>query len=112
MPKPARRVPTYRKHKPSGQAVVTLCGTDFYLGPQNSQTSINEYDRLIAEWLANGRRPSDKRGEVKSVVDHHPKRSSHKKIISVCPPRFAGRALLMPIVISVVHSFWRQSAAF
>ncbi len=55
MPKPARRVPTYRKHKPSGQAVVTLCGTDFYLGPHNSQTSINEYDRLIAEWLSNGR---------------------------------------------------------
>jgi len=48
-------VPKYRKHKASGQAVVTLAGRDYYLGPHNSQTSIAEYDRLIAEWLAGGR---------------------------------------------------------
>ena len=28
--------PTYRKHRPSGQAVVTLSGRDFYLGPHGS----------------------------------------------------------------------------
>ena len=48
----SRRVPSYRKHKPSGQAVVTLSGRDHYLGPHGSKTSIAEYDRLIAEWLA------------------------------------------------------------
>lgn len=53
-----RPLPKYRKHKPSGQAVVTLNGRDHYLGPHNSETSIAEYDRLIAEWLANGRRLS------------------------------------------------------
>jgi hypothetical protein len=26
-------IPTYRKHKRSGQAVVTLSGKDHYLGP-------------------------------------------------------------------------------
>ena len=52
----SRPVPKYRKHKLTGQAVVTLNGGDHYLGPHNSKTSIAEYDRLIAEWLANGRR--------------------------------------------------------
>ena len=42
-------VPTYRLHKPSGKAVVTLCGRDFYLGPWNSPDSRLEYDRLVAE---------------------------------------------------------------
>jgi hypothetical protein len=27
------RIPTYRKHRASGQAVVTLDSRDFYLGP-------------------------------------------------------------------------------
>ena len=28
-----RKVPSYRKHKATGLAVVTLSGNDFYLGP-------------------------------------------------------------------------------
>jgi hypothetical protein len=52
----SRRVPSYRRHKPSGQAIVTLDGRDFYLGKWNSAASRHEYDRLIGEWLANGRR--------------------------------------------------------
>jgi len=48
--------PAYRKHKPSDRAVVTIDGRDYYLGPWNSKASKLEYDRLIAEWLANGRR--------------------------------------------------------
>lgn len=55
MPKTAR-VPKYRLHKPSGQAVVDLNGQSFYLGCHGTETSKAEYDRLIAEWLANGRR--------------------------------------------------------
>ncbi|HTQ37410.1 MAG TPA: hypothetical protein VMJ32_00170 [Pirellulales bacterium] len=50
-------VPTYRHHKPSGQAVVTINGQDFYLGLWNSAASRGEYDRRIAEWLACGRQP-------------------------------------------------------
>lgn len=49
------RVPSYRHHKPSGQAVVTLGGRDFYLGLYNSPESHKEYNRLIAEWLAGGK---------------------------------------------------------
>jgi hypothetical protein len=51
-----KRVPSYRLHKPSGQAVVTLCSRDFYLGPWQSRASKQEYDRLTGEWMANGRR--------------------------------------------------------
>jgi integrase len=49
------RVPSYRRHKPSGQAVVTLGGKDRYLGRHGSAESRAEYDRLIGEWLAKGR---------------------------------------------------------
>lgn len=55
MPKLKNSVPKYRRHRASGQAVVTLSGRDFYLGPHNSKTSVHEYDRLVAEWLANNR---------------------------------------------------------
>jgi hypothetical protein len=50
------RVPSYRRHEPTGQAVVTLEGHDIYLGQWNTATSRIEYDRLIGEWLAAGRR--------------------------------------------------------
>ncbi len=46
------RIPSYRLHKPSGQAVVTIRGRDHYLGPFGSGPSRTEYDRLIAEYLA------------------------------------------------------------
>ncbi len=55
MPRLTDAYPKYRKHRASGQAVVTLNGRDFYLGPHGSATSKLGYDRLIAEWLASGR---------------------------------------------------------
>jgi integrase len=56
MPKfPKDKLPSYRRHKASGMAVVTLNGRDVYLGPHGTQASKTEYDRVIAEWLANGR---------------------------------------------------------
>lgn len=58
MPKLSNSVPKYRKHRGSGQAVVTLGGRDYYLGPHNTKVSKHQYDRLIAEWLASGRSPS------------------------------------------------------
>lgn len=51
MPK-TLRVPSYRLHKPTGQAVVTLNGKDHYLGKWNTKPSKAEYNRLIGEWLA------------------------------------------------------------
>lgn len=55
MPARTPRTPSYRLHKPTGQAVVTIRGRDLYLGKFGSPESKAEYDRLVAEWLANGR---------------------------------------------------------
>lgn len=57
MPARRPRSPSYRLHKPTGQAVVTLSGKDFYLGRHGTEASRAEYDRLVAEWLAAGRTP-------------------------------------------------------
>lgn len=51
------RIPSYRFHKASGQAVVVLNGRSFYLGVFGTPESKAEYQRLIGEWLANQRRP-------------------------------------------------------
>jgi integrase len=52
MPVRAPRTPKYRRHKPSGQAVVTLNGQDHYLGRHGSPESQAEYKRLVAGWLS------------------------------------------------------------
>ena len=54
-------VPIYRKHKPSGQAIVTLPDgrggrRDIYLGKHGSAASRREYLRVIGEWETLGRR--------------------------------------------------------
>ena len=60
----SNRMPSLRRHKPSGQAVVARGGKDFYCGPwpltlRKPPPDVREgYDRLIAEWLLNGRRLS------------------------------------------------------
>jgi integrase len=46
-------VPKLRKH-PKG-SVVVLDGKYFYCGPFGSVEATQKYDRLIAQWLANGR---------------------------------------------------------
>ena len=72
MPRLVRRIPSYRKHRASGSAVVTLSGQVFYLGPHGTKVSRLEYDRSVSEWLApgsvprsrcprGGRRPHDRR---------------------------------------------------
>jgi|SRR5687768_3854769 len=50
-----KRIPRYRLHKPSGQAVVTLDDRTYYLGKHGSTESHQRYDRYIAEWLVKGR---------------------------------------------------------
>jgi integrase len=65
-------VPSYRLHKQSGQAVVTLndglgARRDVLLGEYGTPQSRAEYARVIAEWEANGRRlpePTGKPGDI------------------------------------------------
>lgn len=51
-----RRIPTLRRHT-CGQATVRLNGRDYYLGRWGTPRAQAAYDRLIARWLANDRRP-------------------------------------------------------
>ena len=55
MPRSLNYVPKYRKHKASGQAIVTIHGKDHYLGTYGTKGSRSAYDRLVGEWIASGR---------------------------------------------------------
>ena len=61
-PSKAASIPSYRRHKASGQAIVTLGGVDHYLGPWDTHQSRAEYDRVVNEWLARGRQSAQKAG--------------------------------------------------
>ena len=66
MPKLAvDKLPADRQHKARGLAVVTLNGKDIYLGPYGTSASKAEYDRVISEWIANGRRLLEPRDDLK-----------------------------------------------
>lgn len=52
-----RKVPSYRLHKASGQAVVVLNGTSIYLGPFDSPESRARYDRVVARYLTDRAEP-------------------------------------------------------
>lgn len=70
MPKLTSSVPRYCHHRPSGKAFVRLNGKQIYLGPWKSKASKLEYDRLIGEWLAEGRRlPGSASGRDLTVVE-------------------------------------------
>ena len=45
------RIPSYRRHKPSKQAVVTLYSKDFYLGRYGTKDSRELYDKLVSDYL-------------------------------------------------------------
>ena len=51
----SKRIPSYRHYKARNLACVDLDGRRHYLGRYGSPESRREYDRLIAEWLANDR---------------------------------------------------------
>lgn len=69
MPRLTKTLPQYRKHKASGKAIVTLDGKDFYLGPHGTKASKAEYDRLVGEWQANGRRLPVEEGAKITVTE-------------------------------------------
>src|SRR5262245_40727580 len=61
MARPRKSVPSYRLHRQSGQAVVTLSDglgnrRDVLLGRFDTPESLQEYTRVLSEWVANGRR--------------------------------------------------------
>ena len=50
-----QQLPKYCLHRASGRAYVRIGGKMYYLGRHDSAASRREYDRIIAEFIANGR---------------------------------------------------------
>jgi len=69
MPRLSNALPKYRKHRASGQAIVTLSSVDHYLGPHGTKTSKRQYDRLVAEWLESDRRLLPAQGDGITIVE-------------------------------------------
>ncbi len=59
IPQPQPGIPSYRRHKASGNAVATVDGRDHYFGQYGSPESVERYESLIARWIAGGRRLPD-----------------------------------------------------
>ena len=60
----ARRVPKYRMHKGSVQALVQIDGRRIYLGKYGSPESHEAYGRIISEWLAAKHTPANSHGNL------------------------------------------------
>lgn len=75
---PADYVPTYRLHKQSGQAVVTLNYRDHLLGAFGSTESKAAYHELVARWLKHGRQPLDLQ------LHDHQSKSSAVTVTALC----------------------------
>ncbi len=86
MPKLTQAIPKYRKHRASGQAVVTLSGVDYYLGPHGTKASKLEYDRVVGEWLAQGRAPLLGADDSLTVVELVARYFQHAKEYYECKP--------------------------
>jgi hypothetical protein len=81
-------VPSYRLHKQSGQAIVTLTDPvtrkrrDLPLGRHGTPESRAEYARVLAEWEAAGQRP---------------------------PPQEAAAAGVGPSVAELLLAYWKHA---
>ncbi len=75
MPTRPRKIPAYRHHKPTGQAVVRLDGRDIYLGRHGSDASREKYRRVVAEWL--------------TTAGHRPPETSPSSMTPTAPPSVA-----------------------
>ena len=55
MPYKKKQLPKYCHHMSSGRAFVRIGGKMYYLGKYGPEASRREYDRIIGEFIANGR---------------------------------------------------------
>ena len=58
-----RNLPGYLMHKSSGQAYCLINGKFIYLGKYGSKASRQQYEEVIAEYLANGKKLSPTRSQ-------------------------------------------------
>jgi integrase len=83
------KVPKYRLHSPTNQAIVVLGGRMFYLGRYGSIESRSEYARLIAEWTAQGGVSPPQAGSA--------------------PPSGPGDD---PVIAELIRDYWRHAEVY
>jgi site-specific recombinase XerD len=59
-----KQLPKYCLHKSTGRAFVRIEGKAYYLGKHGSAASRQEYDRIIGEFIANGRQAKYQAHEI------------------------------------------------
>jgi integrase len=97
MPRPRSLKPKHCLDKPSGRAFVILDGAKKYLGRYGTQESRDNYDRVIGEWIAEGRpryvSPSAANGAAGGVTVSQVIAAfwSHAKQIYPAPPYQEGK---------------------
>jgi hypothetical protein len=111
MPRLSHARPKYRKHKASGQAVVTLNGRDHYLGPYGSRASRTLYDRLTSEWVLNGRSLQPPRDEGISVVELCARFLEHARSYYVKDGRPTGAIAGFKAVIKYLRTWYGRDPA-
>lgn len=86
MPRRPRRIPSYRLHKFSGLAVVTIDGHDHYLGLHDTPESKQKYARLIQEWTANQYLPQSPActPDASSLTDTIAESSLFCRVLGIC----------------------------
>ena len=113
-----KQLPKYCRHKPSGRAYVRIGGKMYYLGKYGSTASRQEYDRIIAEFVANGRQPFYATDEltIESLIvrflDHAKKEINYcytaevrvRKILRLLNDLYGKQ----PVSISIMVSFLSQ----
>lgn len=68
MPRPKSIKPSHCHHRPTSRGYVRIDGKMLYTGTWGTQAAKDEYDRLIGEWIANGRKmPQDASNAVDGV---------------------------------------------
>jgi integrase len=62
------RIPKYRLHKGTGQALVQINGERIYLGKHGTPESKEKYRRVIAEWLQAGKQQPPDQGNGQGLA--------------------------------------------
>jgi hypothetical protein len=68
MPRLRFKLPSYCRHKATGQAVVTIDGHDHYLGRYGSPESKARYDEVIARLMATKTTPAASLGPASATA--------------------------------------------
>ena len=92
-------IPKHCEHKPTGRGFVRLDGKQVYTGRWGTQEAARRYERLVGEWMLNGRREAVPEAEAGSLLGLFDEWASH-------PPTNAPTAMpastvpMMPVYVS------------